>query len=318
MTVDKIPTTDNSENNESPSFRYLWKESERWPISIGKKYYKLHSLEEPRLQELISTAAQPIDNALEASATNSKEDPNLVKSSLPVSTIQSGDRIVLTLPPSQLYKGEEIANQLRKNGIEVDLREENLRLKKNEKGEIILSDSDILSNEQKQIKEDLIKSMQHHDYSFDQSDPTTIFKQFLADLDFDHFLQTKQLIRKNDSQPLSSTISPNFNSSFENLTNSSMNYDHPIVKMGLELIEKQSNSQAVVNPLTTERKDLVLQTVSLSNFGPYGPRPTIYPLDKRGLVLIRGQIVSDGHGADSNGSGKVFTIYTLFIFVFFV
>lgn len=52
-------------------------------------------------------------------------------------------------------------------------------------------------------------------------------------------------------------------------------------------------------------KELVLDKVLLSNFGPYGgERAVEYPLNKRGLVLIRGQSM-DGTGADSNGAGKV-------------
>jgi hypothetical protein len=52
-------------------------------------------------------------------------------------------------------------------------------------------------------------------------------------------------------------------------------------------------------------KELVLDKVQLSNFGPYGgERAVEYPLSKRGLVLIRGQSM-DGTGADSNGAGKV-------------
>jgi hypothetical protein len=55
-------------------------------------------------------------------------------------------------------------------------------------------------------------------------------------------------------------------------------------------------------------KELQLQQVSLTNFGPYGGgRPVVYPLDARGLVLIRGRS-TDGTGADSNGAGKVCVI----------
>jgi hypothetical protein len=55
-------------------------------------------------------------------------------------------------------------------------------------------------------------------------------------------------------------------------------------------------------------KELQLQQVSLTNFGPYGGgRPVVYPLDARGLVLIRGRS-TDGTGADSNGAGKVCAI----------
>lgn len=56
-------------------------------------------------------------------------------------------------------------------------------------------------------------------------------------------------------------------------------------------------------------KDLRLENVSLSNFGPYGGDKAVqYPLSSRGLVLIRGQS-TDGTGADSNGAGKVRKIF---------
>ena len=64
-------------------------------------------------------------------------------------------------------------------------------------------------------------------------------------------------------------------------------------------ISSSSNSNKI--------KDLWLENVTLSNFGPYGgagSRPIVYPLADRGLVLIRGQSM-DGTGADSNGAGKV-------------
>jgi hypothetical protein len=75
-----------------------------------------------------------------------------------------------------------------------------------------------------------------------------------------------------------------------------------------------------------EIRDLVLDRVSLSNFGPYGSLSPSnngkgstskkavvhYPLSKRGLVLIRGKS-NDGTGADSNGSGKVRLSLSLYL-----
>jgi hypothetical protein len=52
-------------------------------------------------------------------------------------------------------------------------------------------------------------------------------------------------------------------------------------------------------------KELRVDKVTLSNFGPYGGNKAVeYPVASRGLVLIRGQS-TDGTGADSNGAGKV-------------
>jgi hypothetical protein len=51
-------------------------------------------------------------------------------------------------------------------------------------------------------------------------------------------------------------------------------------------------------------RNLQLDSVSLHNFGPYGGPKVVYPLSRRGLVLIRGDS-TDRTGADSNGAGKV-------------
>ena len=55
-------------------------------------------------------------------------------------------------------------------------------------------------------------------------------------------------------------------------------------------------------------------SVQLNNFGSYGGEGIVYPLANRGLVLLRGKS-SDGTGADSNGSGKVSLIYSIFQFI---
>jgi hypothetical protein len=59
-------------------------------------------------------------------------------------------------------------------------------------------------------------------------------------------------------------------------------------------------------------RDLILDTVTLSNFGPFGGEKVIYPLSKRGLVLITGQS-SDGTCADSNGAGKVIKLTMILV-----
>lgn len=88
-------------------------------------------------------------------------------------------------------------------------------------------------------------------------------------------------------------------------TDCSVSFKDLIIKEGKHVIEKlmSSSDKAETN---NNIYDLCFRRVKLSNFGPYGGPDVIeYPLANRGLVLIRGQS-TDGTGADSNGSGKVF------------
>ena len=79
-----------------------------------------------------------------------------------------------------------------------------------------------------------------------------------------------------------------------------------------------SSLSAMRNAVDGMVKELVLDKVTLSNFGPYGGvRAVEYPLSKRGLVLVRGQS-ADGTGADSNGAGKVRLALTIKIILLFI
>jgi DNA repair exonuclease SbcCD ATPase subunit len=266
---------------------YKWKEKERLPINFGRKYYKMTSLEDERMK-----------------------------------SINKGDRIVFTLQPKQLENGTELAKDLRKKGIEVDIRAIDLVKRPQHlsmRGDISSSDSTYLSEASDtelstiEISEPILP-----DYSFDQNDPLTLFKSFLFDLDWNEFETTHQLIVRNNSSVSTSFIpAPGSGIGFEN--DQSVNLQsNPVVSKGIELIESflsNSKKEALTSSLaassiTGERKDLTLHSLTLSNFGPYSGSKLTYPLSKRGLVLIRGQL-SDGTGADSNGSGKTTLVMSI-------
>lgn len=86
-----------------------------------------------------------------------------------------------------------------------------------------------------------------------------------------------------------------------------------VLKEGRDTIDRLLGTAGATSVTAARRvKDLVLDRVTLSNFGPYGgERAVEYPLSKRGLVLIRGRS-TDGTGADSNGAGKVCGISVMF------
>lgn len=78
--------------------------------------------------------------------------------------------------------------------------------------------------------------------------------------------------------------------------------DSQLVKSSLKNSSWSSNCNS--SSIFGRFHDLEIQQVTLRNFGSYGDKAVIYPVNNRGMVLLRGQ-VDDGSGADSNGSGKV-------------
>ena len=68
---------------------------------------------------------------------------------------------------------------------------------------------------------------------------------------------------------------------------------------GLELVESVQKTQTPEQPGLGSH--LEFHSVKIEGFGPFS-NPVEYPLDKRGLVLVRG--ASQDDGSDSNGTGK--------------
>ncbi|CAM9232891.1 unnamed protein product [Discosporangium mesarthrocarpum] len=84
--------------------------------------------------------------------------------------------------------------------------------------------------------------------------------------------------------------------------------DEEVEAAGLKLVREcgqQSGNPGVLAAEAAqvrEHTSLVLHQVRLKNFGPF-QKETVYPLNGRGVVLLRGNNMDDP-GADSNGAGK--------------
>ncbi|CAJ1923078.1 unnamed protein product [Cylindrotheca closterium] len=74
-----------------------------------------------------------------------------------------------------------------------------------------------------------------------------------------------------------------------------------LLKEGLKLMEEIETNGGKLPEDSDAVTDLKLKSVSMEGFGPFQSRIT-YPLDNRGLVLLKGR--NSDSGADSNGSGK--------------
>lgn len=202
-----------------------------------------------------------------------------------IETCQEGDRLVVTVPMHSQDEADNLAREMRLRGVEVELRAEKSQfIKLNESGEIILSsDNSTLSSEPKGLE-------------LDDTDPITLFKVFLNGLDISSLNSSAaEKAKTNETNALSDEMS---------LENAILM--QKILEEGVATIEKIIHSESGGNLITKNKEvhDLKLETLELNNFGPYGGAPVKYPLEKRGLVLIRGQAM-DSTGADSNGSGKV-------------
>ncbi|CAM9204630.1 unnamed protein product, partial [Laminaria digitata] len=116
--------------------------------------------------------------------------------------------------------------------------------------------------------------------------------------------------------PDSASLSPDalFRAYLEREREGGRNISEKVERLGFTLIEdlgqqvasKFNASCAFLAPKESGMRDrhtsLALHSIQLKNFGPFREEVT-YPLDGRGVVLLRGSNLDDS-GADSNGSGK--------------
>ena len=265
-----------------------WKEVEKWPITIGRRYMKVHSLSDPRL----------------ASAG-------------------IGDKVVLITPIHQLDAADNVARRLKLAGVEVEIRPEKVMFQKSLTGSEGENDSTnaIHSRTDSTLTNNTPNDMMSP-YSVIELDPVNLFKQFMEEVNIKTTLGLSQSSNDTTNTPSNSTTS-NVTDSMTNIDNSLQILKQRLENEGILLLEKllsndnkenpnksNSNSNSISSSGAShsfhrEVRNLQLDRISLKNFGPYGGNKLIhYPITKRGLVLIRGKS-SDGTGADSNGSGKV-------------
>ncbi len=265
-----------------------WKEVEQWPITIGRRYMKVHSLTDPRL----------------ASAG-------------------IGDKVVFITPIHQLDAADNVARRLKLAGLEVEIRPEKVMFQKSLTGSEGENDvpHGINNTTDSTLTNDTLNDM-ISPYSVIELDPVNLFKQFMEEVNIKTTLGISQLSNDTTNTPTNNSTST-ITDSMTNIDNSLQILKQRLENEGILLLEKLLSNDNKENPnksnigsnsITSsgashsfhrEVRNLQLDRISLKNFGPYGGNKLIhYPITKRGLVLIRGKS-SDGTGADSNGSGKV-------------
>eukprot|EP01036_Dinobryon_divergens_P023323 gene23323-31654_t len=256
-----------------------WKEEERWPIDIGRKYIKATSL----------------------------SDPN-------IAVARSGDRVILPVAVGDKYPAERLMNELKSKGIEVELKHEAVsntaflaRQSRRPIDPASVSSSSSSGGQPTPVGNSTIEAAMMGDenlfdsFNFDQASPNRIFDDYM------------NLVRQGEGfyanlTDSTSVSSANLTEEVDTLTLSANSLKQQlfedVFREGLSIIDRLASTAAATtakNSRFGETKDLQMHQVRLSNFGPYGgPQEIIYPLSNRGLVLIRGES-SDGTGADSNG-----------------
>lgn len=195
---------------------------------------------------------------------------------------KSGDQLVLTVKKGEDV--EQLVTSLSKKGVEVVLRQRNNKGTASAfQGLRDLENKDPMLLFREYMKsESVLESMSEENLSASESDKTdgTTAARTLHD----HVLSEGEKTISKLRYTVSNVSKRKEAASAANTFND-----------GLDASMTQ-NAAAV--------KDLKMTSVTLKNFGPYGSREIKYPLNGRGLVLIRGKS-TDGTGADSNGAGKV-------------
>lgn len=235
-----------------PQSRHVWKEEEHWPMSFGRKYFRVQGLSDPKLGQ-----------------------------------VRPGDRVVLTVDRESLDGADTLAYSLRGQGVEVEVRTDNLGLIK-PTSLASAEDQALLSSNEAADSSENVWALGQEGVSTESC--SKLFERYVSCLsvdDFQHQIQADSAIADQ--------------SYWEK-------YKASLLQSGKQLLEQLVDRANV--PVSVghpgEGRDLMLKRVHVQNFGPYGERTAVYPLDKRGLVLIQGRIEDDS-GADSNGAGKVRT-----------
>ena len=213
--------------------------------------------------------------------------------------MRSGDKLVLQVKVGEEYQADQLMLQLRQKDIDVELRVESYK-RATATGSVGVDKHKIntllsVQTEDEEKAFDVMQSLDEH------SDPITVFRQFMASGKYNDLVMeslNKDKTHTGDPAVLDSTV-----------TNRTLLYNQ-VLEEGTKALQKFSSSSSVspegrsVDKSDLQRvHNLQLLNVTLSNFGPYGGEPVIYPLAKRGLVLITAES-SDNTGADSNGAGK--------------
>lgn len=191
---------------------------------------------------------------------------------------------------SEKDQADTLAQSLRQQGIEIELRAEEMMIDKSMsvRGNDTLS---AITNSNGELSVDS-DGRQSSIWSMQQKDAHTLFEEYVNTLSLESLpASASKQVRKGQEEAALSEEDLQFQK-------------NALTQIGHQLISELLEAYPMLHhTVANEPKDLSLSLVQLTNFGPYGGDPVIYPLDQRGLVLIRG-VVEDDTGADSNGSGK--------------
>eukprot|EP00981_Chlorochromonas_danica_P004003 scaffold760_cov178-Ochromonas_danica.AAC.5 len=260
LSLEKQKQTTDSEEKKLK----IWKESHRWPITFGRRYFKLEGCEDPKM-----------------------------------SSVKPGDRVVLMVNNQEADQADSLAQKMRSDGVEVELRVEQMTLNKPTATTQLDSPN---VNQQLGINEEGVAGKGNQSLPSSSSSSS---ESWMTTSDHNNAHRLLEIY-------INSLTMETLNQQSKAKTNSEANEEYLIKRKQALLKEGQSLLQTLIesspsfyrSKANDDMKNLELEQVTLSNFGPYGGEPVHYPLDKRGLVLIQGR-VEDETGADSNGSGKV-------------
>jgi len=239
-------------------FVRLWKEEERLPIHIGKKFYKI-----------------------------SMSDLSILDK------VNEGDKVVLQVRIGEEQAAEKVFNDLKSREVEVELRHEGYRRQSAGKPSPP-SSSSLLPTSATDSDTSLTSTtgLNLMD-SADGMDPLTVFRKFMTSGGYDEYLEA--------AIDPAIAVSP---SPEKELSARTALYTK-VFEEGIATLSRLQNAANATGAAVDSRvRNLGLEYVKLSDFGPYGGKSVTYPLGKRGIVLLTADS-SDGTGADSNGAGKV-------------
>eukprot|EP01042_Synura_sphagnicola_P032458 gene32458-41756_t len=236
-----------------------------------------------------------------------------------VDHLQEGDTLVLQADLQEQHEADALARQLRDKGIEVEVREtqaEKLFTKSLLNNAVMLDATDTAAaadngsevvNMAATADQATLHGRNEVDevlsVGLDHMSPMSLFDSYMANVDLGQF-QAKVTPATED--PSSVPVDGN--------AQVAQDIKAKVISEGKQVIERlldqrrhdsehQGGGTETMAVLNADHRHLVLDSIQLRNFGPYGGAPVQYPLSNRGLVLLRGQAM-DKTGADSNGSGK--------------
>ena len=205
---------------------------------------------------------------------------------------RKGDRVVLPVKIGEEVDAQNILGALRNSGIEVEIRREY-------SGKLSTSGA---TSEQGLVDEKAIDTAAVAAVAAGGSEIS--LTNIISTIDpITQFVSFMDIVKQNSLSLTPANTTTVAAAAVEGDNSAAIQLLHEnVVTEGRETIERLLNA-STDNNMVSKIAELRFDSVTISNFGPYGSNKIKYPLSKRGLTLIRGKS-SDGTGADSNGSGK--------------